>query len=108
MISSACAISSPLEPNTRQDQRGDRYSCGDVSWPPPNACDHVRGSDAKRNHGSDLPRIERPQDEKSGGEKCKQRQGDGAVAPTNLAARSTERRKSRNQSDRNDRAPNRP
>src|SRR5229473_1908208 len=104
MISSACAISGPLEPDAREDQRGaadsshpqkevllqkkepgerqgrNRYSRRDVSWPPPNADDHVRGSDAKRNQGGLLPRIDRPQDEKNSGEKCNQRQGNGAVA----------------------------
>src|SRR5713101_108211 len=98
MISSACAISSPLEPDTRQDQGGaadtrhpekevllqknepgqrqrrNRYSCGDVSWPPPNAGDHVGGSNAERNQGGLLPRIDRPQDEKNSREKCKERQ----------------------------------
>src|SRR5260370_19419615 len=132
MISSACAISSPPEPNTREDQSGaadsshpekevllqkkdpgqrqarNRYSGGDVSGPPPNAGDHVRGSNAKRNQGGDLPRIDRPQDEKNSREKCKQRQGDSAVAPTHLVARTAERCKSRDHSNRNDRAPNRP
>src|SRR6266852_440475 len=132
MISSACTISSPPEPNACEGQRGSAdaghpqkevllqknepgerqrgnlYSCGDLSWPPPNADDHVRGSNAERNHGSALSRIDRPHDEKNGDEKCNQRQGDGAVAPTNLVGRPTQRCKSRNQSDRNDRAPNRP
>src|SRR5713101_8081865 len=120
MISSACTISSPPEPNTRQDQRraadsshpqkevllqknesgqrqrGNRYSCGDESRPPPDADDHVRGSNAERNHGSALSRIDRPHDEKSGGEKCNQCQRDSAVAPTNVVARPTQRCKSRN------------
>src|SRR6266481_6068440 len=132
MISSACAISSPPEPDTGEDQSGaadsshpekevllqknepgqrqrrNRYSCGDVSWPPPNAGDHVGGGDAKRNQGSDLLRIDRQEDEKSGRKKCNERHGHRTVAPTNLVARPTERCKSRNQSDRNDRAPNRP
>src|SRR5262249_14453935 len=131
MISSACAISSPLEPDTREDQsgatdsshpqkevllqkkepderqRGDRYSGRDVSRPPPNADDHVGGRNAERNQGGLLPRIDRPQDEKNSGEKCNQRHGDGAVAPAHLVACTAERCKSRDQSDRHNRAPDR-
>src|SRR6266446_2196447 len=129
MISSACAISRPLEPDTGEDQSGaadsghpqkevllqkkepgqrqrrNRYSCSDVSWPPPNAGDHVGGRNAERYQGGLLPRIDRPQDEKNSREKCNQRQGDGAVAPTHLVACTAERRKSRDQSDRHNSAP---
>src|SRR5260370_34913087 len=103
MISSACAISSPPEPDTREDQsgaadtshpekevlpqqnkpgqrqRGNRYSCGDVSWPPPNADDHVGGRNAERNQGGLLPRTDRPPADKPSGETCNQRHGHCAV-----------------------------
>src|SRR6267143_6302723 len=131
MISSASAISNPLEPDAREDQggaafashperevllqenetrqrqRGDGYAGDDISWPSPNADDDVAGGNDKRNEGGGLPWTDRPQHEKSSGEKCNQRHGHCAIAPTSLAARAAERRKSGDQSDRHNRAPDR-
>src|SRR5215468_4788556 len=129
MISSACAISDPPKPDACQDQGGtanaghpekevllqeyetgerqrrDGYSRCDVSRPLPDAGDDIAGSNDKRNQGSDLPWTDRPQDEKGSGEKCNQRHGQCAVAPTNLVACAAQRRKSCDQSDWRNRAP---